>query len=141
MALRGYIPKTKKAPWFLAQPKQAAKPQRRIKPVSKKLGKAKREYHKLRDEWLALPENKWCEACILTGRGNYSDTQGRSGVISYRASEVHHTHGRVGRLLNYTPWWLAVCPGCHYWIHEHPAEARRLGLLCPVGEWNTQPKE
>lgn len=24
---------------------------------------------------------------------------------------------------------IAVCPGCHRWIHDHPAEATRLGLL------------
>lgn len=44
------------------------------------------------------------------------------------ANEVHHAKGRVGRLLNDTEWWVALCSACHRWVTEHPAEAKRVGL-------------
>lgn len=59
--------------------------------------------------------------------------------ISDKLNEVHHTHGRRGRLLNYQPWWMAVSKQGHRWIHQHPIEARALGFLCEAGKWNCPP--
>lgn len=53
--------------------------------------------------------------------------------------EVHHSRGRVGVLLLLVQFWRAVCSSHHRWIGEHPVEARELGLLCNVGEWNCPP--
>ena len=58
--------------------------------------------------------------------------------ISNKLSEVHHTHGRRGRLLRYKPWWLALSRLGHRWVHQHPKEARERGWLCPAGQWNEQ---
>jgi hypothetical protein len=55
--------------------------------------------------------------------------------------DVHHTRGRSGRLLLMEEFWIAVSRRGHRWIHDHPAEARRAGLLCALGEWNTMPKD
>lgn len=51
--------------------------------------------------------------------------------------DVHHSRGRVGKLLMETDYWVPVCRAHHRWIGDNPAEARRLGLLCEVGRWNT----
>ena len=55
------------------------------------------------------------------------------------STDVHHTHGKIGDLLFYVPWFKAACRDCHQWIDANRAEARELGLLCPRGEWNVQP--
>lgn len=55
------------------------------------------------------------------------------------ANQVHHKFGRRGRLLNYEPFWIAVCNDCQDWIHNRePDKARELGLLCPKGQYNNQ---
>ena len=47
------------------------------------------------------------------------------------ATDVHHTHSGSDRAVYYLiqSTWLSVCRNCHNWIHEHPTEARELGLL------------
>lgn len=62
-----------------------------------------------------------------------------------RSNEIHHTRGRIGRLLNDERFWVPVSRKGHEWINSHPAEARErhwgeLPLLCAVGQWNTVPK-
>ncbi len=52
------------------------------------------------------------------------------------ATQIHHRHGRLGRLLLDERFWLAVSAEGHAWIHDHPAEARRRRLLAPKGDWN-----
>lgn len=42
--------------------------------------------------------------------------------------DVHHTAGR-GPNLNKVETWMAVCRSCHNWIHNHPGQARELGLI------------
>lgn len=44
------------------------------------------------------------------------------------AVEVHHKKGR-GKYLNVVEFFLAVARVCHDWIHAHPKEAMKLGLL------------
>ena len=56
-----------------------------------------------------------------------------------RATEIHHTRGRVGKLLFAEQFWLPVCAPCHRWIHDHPNIARVARLLCEKGEWGKQP--
>lgn len=50
------------------------------------------------------------------------------------ADDVHepHTRARGGSAADAANM-LAVCRPCHDWIHEHPAEAQRRGLL--VSSW------
>ena len=57
---------------------------------------------------------------------------------SAKATECHHTRGKRGRLLNYEPFWLPVCSGCHTWIHQNIPEAREAELICELGQWNKQ---
>ncbi len=50
-----------------------------------------------------------------------------------RASQdVHHRRGRYGSAFLDEKTWMALCRLCHDWIHQHPKEARELGLFCPL---------
>lgn len=44
-------------------------------------------------------------------------------------TEIHHKAGRIGKLLNYVPYWLAVSRKGHIWIHANPKEAYELDFL------------
>ncbi len=46
-----------------------------------------------------------------------------------KTRDVHHKHGRLGGNLLNEATWLAVCRGCHDWIHSNPSTARERGLL------------
>jgi hypothetical protein len=76
-------------------------------------------------EWLRLPENRWCRVYLLL--------QGRR----VPASQCHHYQGRRGMLLLYEPFWIPVSWEGHRWIDDHRQEARALGLLCPLGKYNS----
>lgn len=55
-----------------------------------------------------------------------------------RATQVHHVRGRAGKLLIDQRFWLPMSDAPHKWIHNNIAEARKLGLICPKGEWGKQ---
>ena len=61
-----------------------------------------------------------------------------SGNRPRPATQVHHVRGRLGKLLLDQMYWLPVSAVGHRWIHDHPDEARRMGYLCAVGQWNKQ---
>lgn len=61
-------------------------------------------------------------------------------LFGRRSTEIHHRFGRRGRLLLWQPGWLAVSALAHAAIHRLPAEARRQGLIGPVGTWNNYQK-
>lgn len=46
-----------------------------------------------------------------------------------KAMEVHHKAGRTGKNFLDQSTWMAACPECHRWIHEHPGQARAAGFL------------
>ena len=136
--MRGYQPKHGKAPWTTTptgaaslrlaarrkQRQRAPKVRRRIAAATPQMAARRRKYLKQRDAWLALPENKICRCCK-----------------DVPASECHHSRGRRGDLLLAERFWIAVCSDCHQWIHNHMAEAKRRGLVCEAGQWDTMPKE
>jgi hypothetical protein len=76
-------------------------------------------------EWLRLPENRWCQVYLR--------------LLDRRvpASQCHHYQGRRGMLLLYQPFWIAVSWEGHRWISEHHQRARELDLLCPLGRYNS----
>ena len=80
-----------------------------LKRRSTKQARRDRQYRVLRGHWLGEHPN--CEACAR------------------EATDVHHMAGRLGYRLLDVATWMATCPECHRWIHEHPAEARELGWL------------
>ena len=90
----------------------------RIKPVSDKRRKELALYYRLRREYL-----KMHTVCVVTGG---------------RATQVHHTRGKVGALLCDVRFWRPVSMDGHEWIMRHPQEAREHGWICPLGQWNTR---
>lgn len=66
----------------------------------------------------------------------YANGRRRSNVIT----EIHHIHGRRGKLLRFSKWWLGVSKAGHEAIHNFPEVARKFGWICPEGQWNVEPK-
>ena len=60
--------------------------------------------------------------------------------VSAKLNEVNHSRGRLGKLLRDQKYWVALSKAGHRWVHQNPAAAREMGWMCPVGEWNVQPK-
>ncbi len=83
-----------------------------IRKVSKKRAKELRIYAPLRGRF--LQEHPFCQVV---------------GCAPMCASEVHHRDGRNGQRLLNVDKFVAVCREHHAWIHSHPKEARKLGLL------------
>lgn len=106
--------------------KKTAEPKLRkpINKVGKKLAKEKKAYSKLRLEFLEKPENMFCAV-----------------YPHLRSTEVHHTMGRLGKLLNDTTKWIAVSREGHERIENFPKWAKefgfsgdRLALVTPLNQ-------
>jgi len=72
-----------------------------------------------------------CEAGPLIRTGNEAVAgYGASTPCRRRAVDIHEplTRARGGSILDPANT-VAVCRGCHDWIHTHPESATRLGLL------------
>jgi len=83
-----------------------------IQPISKKRLEELATYRPLRDKYLR--ENTECEVRECTNKSTH----------------IHHKNGRIGAILYYVPYFMAVCNECHpEKIHENPAWARENGYL------------
>ena len=104
-----------------------------IRSVSKLQARRLRLYAVIRKTYLL--EHPLCEACPII--------RPYAGVSKNTAwaTDIHHTRGKLGELLFATQYFKAVCSTCHRYIHDHPHQARELGLLCEKGNWNTMPIE
>ena len=107
----------------------------RLRVRSKKRQKEETQYNKRVKEWKL--ENPFCKACIhIFGHVAqpdqwYGDRYPGPVMVPHRTDDCHHMARRHGKLLMDERWWLPVCRWAHDWIHEHPNEARKLGLLSP----------
>ncbi len=79
--------------------------------VSKKRSLELRQYEKLKTEALPWAYCEWPNGCHKP------------------ADQVHHIRGRAGKLLNDKRYWSLLCMDHHRAVHDHPADARKLGLL------------
>jgi len=83
-----------------------------ISPVSKKRQVEMDEYSVKRNLFLIANPN--CQGKLLG--------------CTTKATDVHHTAGRVGdNYLNISKW-KALCRSCHRWVEENPDAAKELGL-------------
>lgn len=157
MSLRGYKPKYKKAlhtqlPYY--QKKEAERIKRNTETVNRKERKksdpttSKYRYKILARAFVseAISANLRCPVFAvfdeLPEEAQKFLTQPWDGKRrSSRLSEVHHMHGRLGALLNYQPWWMAVSKWGHRLIHAFPKLAIQFGWMCDLGEWNKQPEQ
>tara|TARA_R110000868_G_scaffold245626_4_gene502186 strand:+ start:1202 stop:1564 length:363 start_codon:yes stop_codon:yes gene_type:complete len=89
----------------------------KTKRQSSKRAKQTREYRARVKEWIVA---KKCQRC------------------GGKAVECHHSHGRSGKLLLHEPFWIPLCSKCHFWVTNHTADARVIGLVCDMGKWNDQ---
>jgi hypothetical protein len=104
--------------------------------LPKKVAKARREalrkYFGLSREFLSQPENRGCKICAAR------IASGENMAVN-RSTEIHHTRGRIGKLLTDTRFWLASCFYCREFPHSNPARARAMGLLAHPRDWNVSP--
>ena len=96
----------------------------RLRRVSKKRGKALREYARLRAKFLF--EHPTCQVIYLVS--------GPSVKTAFReecgrpSCDIHHKAGRGKNLCNVATW-MSVCRACHDLIHRDPKWARERGYL------------
>lgn len=102
------------------------KKRKRLNPVSKKRGAAMKEYAKKRKAFLRA--HPYCQGKRQMGVCSENHVGPVVHDCFNRPRDVHHVRGRGKYLLDESTW-LAVCRGCHDWIHSHPLTARTLGLL------------
>ena len=58
--------------------------------------------------------------------------------VTRQPLDVHHSAGRAGGLLLNSTLWVALCRGCHNWVHLHPKLAIEAGFNAPRGCWNDE---
>lgn len=81
-----------------------------------------------------LKRNGWHETDIIMDSYVWEDGLGDDGlggrkIYVPRSSEIHHPRGRIGKLLTDETNFIACSRQEHLWLHAHPSEARKLGLL------------
>ena len=92
------------------KPKPTAKP---IPTFSSKRAKQNAVYSVARNQY--LNDHPMCQMHI-------------PGICTNKATEIHHTAGRIEELLLDTRYWKGGCHNCHSWVELHPEEAKELGL-------------
>lgn len=90
----------------------------RLRKVSKKKASEQAIYRKLKND--ALAPGPLCEFPSLNGYD--------SGCVN-RATQIHHAKGRQGELLNDQRYWWMLCMEHHRYVHDHPNQARKMGLI------------
>lgn len=109
----------------------------RIAPVSNKRAAENRDYSVARREYLA--EHPYCELCVPIKA--YPHDPPLFEIRPQLANQIHHYRGRVGRLLTDKRFFRAACQDCHEWVGKNGAQARRIGVLAPIPEFNVYPED
>ena len=74
---------------------------------------------------------------ILSSAGNLSDPVRLAFGWIADDDDRSAAHDRRGMLLLHEPFWVPVSWEGHRWIDDHRQRARELGLLCPLGSYNS----
>jgi len=165
VSLRGYQPKTKRAPWKIAQDEadeaSGVAKQRREDKEAERRAKERRavevafakQRHKPKGPRLFIaPATKprAAERNAYKARARQwlkehpvceacAALFGLAAVVDrapHKSEAVHHKRGRMGKLLLDERHWLAVCNHSHDFIHNNIAIARAAGLIAQPGQWN-----
>ena len=106
-----YGPEKKKAKKGL---KKASSPMRKtnLKKQSNKAKQVSLLYRQLRNVFLKKNPKCWVKKPGCT----------------QQATQVHHLAGR-GMNTTKVLTFIAICHGCHEWVHKHPNQARKEGWL------------
>jgi hypothetical protein len=160
MSLRGYVRKTRPAPWTttpsevrrrvkaetarLAAKRERAKARRngykRVPPVSKSRRSVLAEYRREARLFVAAAVALGETCPVVDGVPELRDGFKYGWPVSNKLVEVHHVRGRSGALLMDKTWWMAISKQGHRWVHQHPRQAAERGWLAGMGEWNRQEK-
>lgn len=129
-----------KALWYIAKHgcKPAVKVRKSIR--SKSILKAKKDsqYNRVVSLWKIGRE---CAGCGLRDMKTGLPICGVTARRVHFCTQNHHMRGRLGPLLMDQRFWIPVCSEAHRWLDANREQARKYGLLCRVGEFNTVPKE
>lgn len=82
----------------------------KIKSVSQRRLLALKEYRVVRDAYMR--DHKICE----------------HPECSSPSTELHHSKGRIGKLLTDPLYFKALCHSCHVWAELNVTEAKKIGL-------------
>lgn len=143
MALRGYVPKGKKAIWQQAFPSQVAATvapvAKRIRSVSKSKASEHRLYVAEARAFVAAAVARGETCRVVEEIAMLRDGHRYGHPISAKLSEVHHTRGRLAGLLREQRFWIPVSKQGHRFIHSNIEYSRKRGWICAAGDWNKQP--
>lgn len=106
-------------------------PLKRVKPASSKRQKYQAIYAKRIRQW-----KKENPRCCVPGCNRPTE-------------DCHHSRGKTGILLLVEEAWKPVCRACHDKVRasgdggatQGVDWARRMGILCAPGQWNTCPPD
>ena len=116
MSLYGYKKKTRPAPWTLT-----------AEHLKRATANTKTEYTKVKAAWRQQIKGTTCPVMLAMF--------GKSRPVS---PNPHHIYGRQGKLLCWTPGWMAVSEEGHRFIHDNIEIARGYGWIAKRGDWNNQ---
>lgn len=97
---------------FLGIPEKPKKQPKSIPKVSEKQIERLAKYRKVRDQFMKEHQN--CQARL----------QG----CTIKATDCHHSRGKVGDLLTDKRYFKALCMSCHNYVETHPVTAKEMGL-------------
>lgn len=118
------------------KPKQP-KPRKFIRRRTPKKAREQAAYNKRVKEWLK-GKVCLCDTLIVAKQNGFHGPVCSHGI--HPATECHHSRGRLGPLLMAEENWIPLCSTAHRWVHENIELARKMGLICPKGEWNCDRK-
>lgn len=104
---------------YYKQLRKQTKQKKHYKPIKKfsQAGIRKTKlYKKAREAFFSNDVNHICKV-------------GAPGVCTIHATDVHHMAGRIGELLTNQTYFLAVCRGCHRYLHDHSEWAQEHGFI------------
>ncbi len=105
------------------------KPRAKLRQVSTRRRGELKEYTQRRVAFLERPENRWCPVAAAGLLPPDGDWRRKPMVQRLRTTSIHHSAGRIGKLLNDEGLWIAVSDPGHEWIHRNGREARSRGWL------------
>lgn len=97
---------------FLGVPPKEPKKPKPIAKVSEKQIERLAKYRKVRDQF--MKEHPNCQARL----------QG----CTIKATDCHHSRGKVGDLLTDKRYFKALCRSCHNYIETHPSQSKEMGF-------------
>lgn len=107
----------------------------KLRRVSSKRKKELALYAKAKELWRQARRGKdgflRCQITNIRWKPNlgYFNWDANGRCMAHAMDSPHHRRGRLGKRLYDRRSFVATCFYHHRWIHDHPKEARKMGLL------------